>query len=79
MFPRVSGVRHLNDYELEIRFTDGRTFRTSRGQYLANFSGSSRESARVVFGGHIQQLEDFAMQRGEFGCQVLGGFGSGCR
>ena len=23
MFPRVSGVRHLNDYELEISFTDG--------------------------------------------------------
>lgn len=23
MFPRVSGVRHLKDYELEISFTDG--------------------------------------------------------
>jgi len=55
------------------------TFRTSRGQYLANSSRSSRGSARVVFGGHVQQLEDFAMQRGEFGCQALGGFGSGCR
>ncbi len=23
MFPRVSGVRHINDYELEISFSDG--------------------------------------------------------
>jgi hypothetical protein len=23
MFPRVCGVRHLNDYELEMSFTDG--------------------------------------------------------
>ncbi len=23
MFPRVSGVRHLNDYKLEISFSDG--------------------------------------------------------
>ena len=23
MFPRVSGVRHVKDYELEIRFSDG--------------------------------------------------------
>jgi hypothetical protein len=23
MFPRVRGVRHLKDYELEIRFSDG--------------------------------------------------------
>ncbi len=46
MFPRVTGVRHISDYELEIRFSDGT---------VANLDFRKRIVGR---GGVFQSLED---------------------
>lgn len=51
MFPRVSGVRHLRDFELEIRFSDGTVSSLDFRKRIAGRGG--------VFES-LQQIEFFA-------------------
>ncbi|MCA9185636.1 MAG: DUF2442 domain-containing protein [Pirellulaceae bacterium] len=54
MFPRVTGVRHISDYELQISFTDGT---------VANLDFRSRIAGRGGVFTALQDLNVFAQVR----------------
>lgn len=49
MFPRVSGVRHLNDYELEISFTDGTVSSVDFRQRVVGRGGVFKDLENISF------------------------------
>lgn len=51
MFPRVSDVRHIKDYQLEITFSDGTVGRLDFGERLVGRSGILKS---------LQDMEFFA-------------------
>jgi len=49
MIPRVAEVRHLKDYELEIRFSDGTVARLDLGSRIRGRAGVFEPLQRVEF------------------------------
>ena len=47
--PRVTGVRHLKDYELEVRFSDGRSAKLDFRERIAGRGGAFRPLQDVEF------------------------------
>ncbi len=49
MFPRVTGVKHIKDYVLELEFTDGRRARMDFGKKILGRGGVFRLLQEIEF------------------------------